>query len=335
MTPSNDSAPDTDTQQPTSEIANETTILAEIDPELRGVATQIPAEFELITRDTLSDVRTMGKSLFIPPNLDGVTVTEKEIPTEDGTVGVYIYQPEGISGSKPGILWIHGGGYIMGNAQTATPINFARDFGVTVVSVDYRVAPEHPFPAGTNDCTAALRWMADNSQSLCINPENIVVAGESAGAGMAAGVVLRNRDEQGPKVAAQYLLYPMLDNLHDTASGSREGYPLWDRQTSLNAWEMYLDGVPGKMASPYAAAARAKDLSGLPPTFIAVGGSDLFRDEDIEFAQRLMSAGVPTELGVFPGVFHGGQIFVPDAAISKCMNTSCTQAMRRALFPAD
>lgn len=310
-------------------------MLSQIDPHFHEMIKLIPPQFDLITRDTVEELRVLGKSMFQPPNLEGVTVTEEEIPTEDGTVKVLIYRPADVEDVRPGILWIHGGGYILGTAESPISATFARDMKAVVVSVDYRLAPEHPFPAGVNDSTAALRWMAENADRLGINPDRIVVAGESAGAGMAAGVVLRNRDEDGPKVAFQFLIYPMLDNLHDTPSGSLDGYPLWDRQTSLNAWEMYLGGTPGLDASPYAAAARAKDLSGLPPTFITVGAAELFRDEDIEYAQRLMAAGVPTQLAVFPGVFHGGQSFVPDAPVSQAMIQSYTTALRAALYPAE
>ncbi len=145
---------------------------------------------------------------------------------------------------------------------------------------------------------------------------------------MAASLALRNRDENGPEIAFQLLLYPVLDNLHNTPSGSIEDYPVWSRQTSLNAWEMYLNGTPGIDASPYAAAARANDVSGLPKTFITTGTVDLFRDEVIEYAQRLMAAGVPTQLEVFPGMYHSGEVFVPTAPISRKMMHSYVNALK-------
>lgn len=148
---------------------------------------------------------------------------------------------------------------------------------------------------------------------------------------MAASLALRNRDEKGPKIAFQLLLYPMLDNLHNTPSGSVEDYPVWSRQTSFNAWEMYLSGTPGVNASPYAAAARAKDLSGLPTTFITTGTVDLFRDEVIDYSQRLMAAGVPTQLAVFPGVYHSAEVFVPNAPISQHMSDTYIGALKDAL----
>lgn len=174
-----------------------------------------------------------------------------------------------------------------------------------------------------------------NTDQLDINPDRIAIGGSSAGAGMAAGISLMNRDRKGFPLVFQYLLYPMLDSLHDTPSGRLENHPIWTRQTSLNAWEMYLDGVPGESASPYASASRAKDLSGLPATYIVVGAQDLFRDEDIDYAQRLMAADVATKLEVFPGVFHGAEAFFPDAKISKLMRESYYKALKIGLMELD
>ena len=320
-----------DTQTKTAVTVQDVTTL--IDSNLADLVKVIPPQFALITRESLDETRLLSNKMFHAPALDDLNVTSQEITTEDGKVTVHIYRSDKAEKVSPGILWIHGGGYIMGTAESQNAATFAREMDATVVSVDYRLAPEHPFPAGVNDSTAALRWMADNAESLGIDPERIVIGGESAGAGMAAGVVLRNRDEKGPKIALQLLLYPMLDNLHDTHSGSLEGYPLWDRQTSFNAWEMYLNGTPGAAASPYASASRAKDLRGLPPVFITVGTADMFRDENINYAKRLMAAGVPTQLAVFPGIFHGGESFAPNAPVSKAMIGTYKAALKAALYP--
>lgn len=173
--------------------------------------------------------------------------------------------------------------------------------------------------------------MVENAKELGVDPSRIAIGGDSAGAGMAASVAIHNRDDNGPKLALELLLYPMLDNLHDTPSGSVENYPVWSRQTSLNAWEMYLNGTPGLDASPYASAARAKDLSRLPKTFITVGTVDLFRDEVIDYAQRLMAADVPTELAVYAGMYHSGEVFVPNASISQEMSGEYLRALKEAL----
>ncbi len=305
---------------------------AAIDPELLPVLASLPPQLSLITRESLPATRALVSKMLKAPSTEGVSVTRKTIAGVDGEIAVYIYQPLDASDRRPGILWIHGGGFIMGNADSnAFAGEFARAVGATVVSVDYRLAPEHPFPAGLNDTHAALHWLVNNANALGVDIDRIAVGGDSAGAGMAAGLMLRNRDEKGPKIALQFLLYPMLDNLHATQSGSIEDHPVWNRQTSLNAWAMYLNGTPGVKASPYAAAARAQDVTGLPPTFIATGSVDLFRDEIVDYAQRLMVAGVPTELAVFPGVYHSGQMFVPAAAVSQRMISSYMAALKDAL----
>ncbi|WP_293141165.1 alpha/beta hydrolase [Moritella sp.] len=146
------------------------------------------------------------------------------------------------------MFWTHSGGFILGRVDTV----FAKKLNAVVVSVDYRLAPEHPFPAGHNDSYSAFLWMVKNAKQLGIDPSRIAIGGDSAGAGMAASLALRNRDDKGPAIAMQLLLYPTLDNLHATTSGSVEDYPVWTRKTSFNAWDMYLNGTPGDKASPYA-----------------------------------------------------------------------------------
>jgi len=302
-----------------------------IDPELLPPLEHLPSQLSLINRENVVEVRALVGQMLQAKGTDGVVVTKKQISTDEGEVGIYIYQPEIKTPDSPGILWIHGGGFIMGNAESDFAGMFAKELNATVVSVDYRFAPEHPFPAGLNDCYAALLWMVEHAKELSIDPGRIAIGGDSAGAGMAAGLALRNRDEKGPKIALQLLLYPMLDNLHDTPSGSIEDYPVWNRPTSINAWEMYLNGTPDLKASPYAAAARARDVSGLPPTFITTGAVDLFRDEVIDYAQRLMAEGVPTRLAVFPGMYHSSEVFVPDAKVSRQMRNTYVAALKDAL----
>tara|TARA_R110002110_G_scaffold415561_2_gene650891 strand:- start:97319 stop:98269 length:951 start_codon:yes stop_codon:yes gene_type:complete len=307
-----------------------------IDPELRDVIEHLPPQFDEIRRDNLHEVRAiMGQMKLDLAQPDAAVHSERrQIPGTDGDVTVVIAQRQGLPADRPCVLWIHGGGYIMGDADDPVSSVIAARFDCTVVSVDYRLAPEYPFPAGPRDCHDALLWVAQNSASLGIDPDQIIIGGASAGGGMAAGVALMNRDLQGPPLAFQFLVYPMLDNLHDTASGQLENNALWNRRTSVNAWEMYLDGAPGKEASPYAAAARAPDLSGLPPAYVVVGGEDLFRDDCIGYAQRLMASGVATQLAVFPGVFHGAEMLVPDAAISQRMQASMFDALGNALARA-
>lgn len=233
--------------------------------------------------------------------------------------------------NQPAIIWIHGGGYIFGSAYDERARVISDFCDCTVISVEYRLAPEHPFPAGIEDCMAVLKWVNANSESLGINPAKLAIAGASAGAGMAAGVALMNRDTIDIPLCFQLLLYPMLDNLHATPSGQYTNHPVWKRSTSFNAWEMYLNGTPGDKASEYAAPSRAKSLKGLPPTYISVGSEDLFRDEDISFGQKLIRAEVPCEIAVFPGMYHAGEGFAPAAKVSQRLNQSFLVALNDAL----
>lgn len=307
-------------------------VKALVSPEISAPLAHLPKQLEEITRDNLPELRNMMEPMLKAKGIPGVVVDKKVVATTDGEVDVYIYKPESNESQlRPGLFWTHGGGFILGHGDTDFAAVFAKKLNAVVVSVDYRLAPEHPFPAGHNDSYSAFLWMVENAKDLGIEPTRIAIGGDSAGAGMAATLALRNRDEKGPAIAMQLLLYPMLDNLHATPSGSVEDYPVWTRKTSFNAWEMYLNGTPGDKASPYASAARAKDVSDLPKAFVTTGTVDLFRDEVIDYAQRLMAAGVSTELAVFPGMYHGGEMFVPTASLSKKMSDSYFRAIAEAL----
>lgn len=299
-----------------------------IDPELLPALEAFPSLD--LNRENIVKMRALLAARPAVPSAVEVLEEELIIATDDGDLKVFVYRKTRAA-NQPALLWIHGGGYIMGNVQDERARVIADACDCTVVSVDYRLAPEHPFPAGPNDCYAALNWMNEQAKQLDIDVSRIVIGGASAGAGMAAGVVLMNRDKANYPLKLQLLLYPMLDNLHATDSGTLENHPVWKQATSFNAWEMYLDGTPGIEANPYAAAARATDLSGLPPTYICVGATDLFCDEDIAYARRLDDAGVNVELSVFPGVYHAAESFVPDAKVSKRLNASFTAALMDAL----
>jgi len=299
-----------------------------LDPELTGALERMPPLH--ITRDNVTQVRDMLANAPRPPSSVEVLEEMRRVETADGGVDVWIYRKSDRT-RQPALLWIHGGGYIIGSAADERARVIAAELDCTVVSVDYRLAPEHPFPAGPNDCYAALEWMLREHAALGIDPDRVAIGGASAGGGMAAGVALMNRDRANHPLALQLLIYPMIDNLHATESGRYENHPIWNQGTSFRAWEMYLDGTPGEAASPYAAAARARDLSGLPPAYVCVGAEDLFRDEDVEYARRLMAADVPCELAVFPGMYHGGDSFVPEAAISRRLQRSFLAALGDAL----
>ena len=262
-----------------------------------------------------------------------VTAEERTIPGPDGEIPIVIYQPPD-EAPRPGLLWIHGGGYITGTARD--DINgyaFAEHVGATVVSVDYRLAPEVTYSESVSDCFVALNWLVDHAGELGVIKNRVAIGGASAGGGLSAGLTLYNRDQGGPAIAFQLLIYPMIDNTHNTPSGHEITFErVWNRAVSLKAWRMYLGEEYGTdQVSPYAAAARATDLSGLPPAFVTVGTLDLFRDESIDYAQRLMAAGIPTELAVYPGMYHGGETLVPQAALSRRMRMDYLDALKRAL----
>lgn len=302
-----------------------------LDPELAAALQTLPPNFGRIDRDNLAKVREVmaQQRAAAPVVATNVVVEHKGVPgpeSSGGKVPVIVYRRPSTS-PQPALLWVHGGGYILGTAEDERARVIAERLDCAVISVDYRLAPEHPFPAGPEDCHAVLLWMAAHAQELNLDSRRMAIGGASAGGGMAAGVALMNRDRQGPELAMQLLLYPMIDNLHATASGRYVNHPVWNQQTSFNAWEMYLAGVPGLAASPYAAASRAEDLSGLPRAYICVGSEDLFRDEDIDYARRLLDADVPCELAVLPGLYHGGDIFVPHARISRHLSASMLSAL--------
>ncbi|WP_396929920.1 alpha/beta hydrolase [Mycolicibacterium sp.] len=252
--------------------------------------------------------------------VDGVEVSRHTLPTGDGAeLDLAWYFPtSGLSGSA--VLYLHGGGMIYSLAETAPAYDsavraYVANSGVPMLLVDYRVAPEHPNPTPIEDCYAALRWLSDNADSLGVNPARIAVAGDSAGGGLAAGVSLLARDRGGPALAAQLLIYPMLDDRTTTPDPELPAEVLtWNYDDNITGWGALLgDGEP----SVYAAPARAEDLSGLPPTYLDVGDLDIFRDENIAYAARLSAAGVPTELHVHPGCPHAWEALAPTAAVSK------------------
>lgn len=299
-----------------------------LDPELTVILPALPEALSHITRDNIDEVRETMAAQPAPEIETDVAIEERRCAGPDGDVRVLVYRRPA-DGPQPALLWIHGGGYILGNAEDDRARRIAEQVDCAVFSVDYRLAPEHPFPAGPEDCFAALRWLAAEADALGVDRDRIAIGGASAGGGMAAGVALMNRDRGGPPLVFQLLLYPMIDNLHDTPSGAITNHPVWNRPTSFNAWEMYLDGEPGQDASPYAAAARAQDLAGLPAAYVCVGAEDLFRDEDIDYARRLIAAGGVCELAVYPGLFHGGDMFLPTAAVSRRLEAGVVAALRQ------
>lgn len=268
-----------------------------------------------------------------PPH-PAVQWIDRMIPGQPGhpDIPVRVYRPSAGSGPHPAVLVIHGGGMWGGSLASEHPQATAlcAALEAVVISVGYRLAPEHPHPAPVTDCYGALCWLAAHAADLGADPQRLAVYGGSAGGGLALGTALRARDHGGPTLALVMALYPMIDPRHDTPS-SREFEnlgPIWDRGKNIEAWGWYL---AGQEADPYAAPVHATSLHGLPPVFIDVGELDLFRDEDIAFAQRLMAAGVPAELHVYPGAFHASEHLAPDAALSRRIVNTRMTALRRAL----
>jgi len=276
----------------------------------------------------------------LPAMPDGIAYSDEVIPAsaggQDVTVRVYRGAATGVRGpgtAGPAILWIHGGGYMFGSGlmEDVRLARWARDLGAAVVSVEYRLAPEHPYPAPLDDCYAALAWTVANAEKLGVDADRIAVAGASAGGGLAAGLALLARDREEYAVAYQMLIYPMIDDRNATASSHLDTL-VWTRAANLLGWRAYLGNAAGTDGvDAYAAPARADDLDGLPPAFIGVGTLDVFRDENIEYAQRLLAAGVPTELHVYPGATHGFEAMCPDAAVARRCQRDIDDALARAL----
>lgn len=267
------------------------------------------------------------------PPIENVVMEDRNIPGPDGSpeVGVRIYKPVDVSGSLPGMFFIHGGGMIMGSieGENLKAAMLCETIQAVVVSVEYRLAPENPHPAPVQDCYEALVWMSKNATELGFDPDRLAIVGGSAGGGLAIATALMARDQEFPKLCFQMANYPMIDDRNETPSSKEiTDVGIWDREANLEAWDWYLGGKP---ADEYAAPARVKNLSDLPPTFIDVGEIDLFRDEDIEFATRLLQAGVTTELHVYPGAYHASEAFAPDAELSKQIWAKRIEALKRAL----
>lgn len=273
---------------------------------------------------------------FIQPSDDLVAKSYRTIPGPKGSpdVPIVIYESTTKAKILSGVLWIHGGGYITGVAEMNDALcrRFVLETNSLVVSVDYRLAPEYPYPAPVEDCYAALEWFAENADALGVDSNRIAVAGSSAGGGLTAAVSLLARDRKGPNIAFQMPLYPMIDNRTNTPSSYEiTDSRVWNRENTIFGWEMYLGENYDRDVSQYAAPSRATDLSGLPPTYTCVGELDPFRDETIEYVTRLLRAGVPTEFHIYPGCYHGFEAFTTTAKIGQRAETGYVEALKSAL----
>ncbi len=306
-----------------------------VDPELAGLLDVWPTLS--LTHENLLEMR--GRDLPLPPiseaAMTDVTLTHHMAPGRDGApeVPVRVYRPKGVQGPLPALFHIHGGGYVGGKSAELEGMHRERvlDLGCALVTVDYRLAPETRHPGPVEDCYAALAWTFAQAATLGIDTTRLGVTGESAGGGLAAGLALLARDRGEYPLAFQHLIYPMIDDRTDD-DHPYAGEFIWTPRNNRFGWSSLLGHEPGgPEVSIYAAAARAEDLSGLPPTFISTGALDLFVDEDIAYAQRLIRAGVPTELHVYPGGYHGYDLH-PTARAAIAAREASRASLQRALF---
>jgi acetyl esterase/lipase len=318
-----------------------------MDPELAAGLEALPPNERpraLIDFDDIPATRArLDEQLFaagpriLPPN-DRVVTEDRTIPgPEDApAIRVRIYRPAGARTALPGLYWIHGGGMITGRIEDEDPRvkAFVGQVGCVALSVGYRLAPEHPHPAPVEDCYAGLLWTAEHADEVGIDPAFLAVGGASAGGGLAAATALLARDRGTPTLVFQLLICPMLDDRNITPSSHEiTDIGVWDRDMNISGWTALLGEERGTDAvSPYAAPARMRDLTGLPATFIDVGALEVFRDEDVSYALRLMQSGVPTELHVHAGAYHGWDGFAPMAKVSQAAIAARIAALRRALL---
>ncbi|OKH61281.1 alpha/beta hydrolase [Mycobacterium sp. SWH-M1] len=296
--------------------------VVEFHPELRRSARLLPKQ--MITPVTLPFVRAASRLMWRNAPSD------VEVLTLGSGVSVRLHRPAGISSPGPALLWIHGGGYVIGDAAQDDDLcrRFAEKLGATVAAVNYRLAPQHPYPVPLEDCYAALSWLTGLPS---VDPDRVAIGGASAGGGLAAALALLARDRGEIPLVAQLLVYPMLDDRTvGRADLDNPGHRLWNQTSNRFGWQAYLGDADPDVAVP----ARHDDLAGLPPAWVGVGTLDLFHDEDLAYAQRLQDAGVPCEVTVVPGAFHGFDGIAPNADVSQRFFASQCALLRNAYTTA-
>lgn len=303
-----------------------------IDPDLLALSSAFPSM--TFSQEVLPIIREKVLELAVQSNPEASGVEKKEIfvpsRSNDPDVRCLLYQPKNRPVSAA-YLQIHGGGFMIDRAEAGEVrnIELASTLGVTVLAVDYRLAPENPYPAALDDCYSALLWLVENADELNISTNRIAVGGDSAGGGLAASLCLQARDGEGPEIAFQSLIYPMLDD-RTSAPGATPnpwaGEIVWTPENNRFAWSSYIGEADPNECVP----ARATTLAGLPPTWIATGALDLFAEENLEYARRLLRGGVATELHVYPGVFHGFDL-AAEAAVVKRFKNDHAMALARGL----
>ncbi|MDX6287031.1 MAG: hypothetical protein QOG53_2516 [Frankiales bacterium] len=270
------------------------------------------------------------------PSYPEVSREDCIIEVADGPdVAVRLYRPEAATEPSAAVMYLHGGGLVMGGIGTDEAIAAGISAGIEclTMSVEYRLAPEHPYPAALEDAYAALCWLVDSAPRLGVDANRIGLYGTSAGGGLAAALALYCRDRSGPAIAHQLLVAPMLDDRSPDGTGEPlADLGVWDAAANLQAWASILVGKAGTSDVPaYAAPARAEKLAGLPPTYIEVGDLDLFLGEDVRFALQLAAAAVPVELHVYPGAYHGFESLAPRSDTAVAAQRNRHSALKRAL----
>jgi acetyl esterase/lipase len=309
-----------------------------VDPELLPLALGFPpVTYSMANLPAIRQQFEMLLAMMPPVPDNGVRVYQHQAPGPVGAppVRVVLYMPPGAARLRPALLHLHGGGYVLGQPESsdAKLKSLAAELDIVIASVDYRLPPEAPHPAPVEDAYAALCWLYMQAAELGVDRGRIAVGGESAGGGLAAALALVARDRAEVPVCFQWLIYPMLDDRTCVQEDSNlcTGEFIWTREANIFGWSALLGGAPGGDAiSAYAAPARADSVVNLPPAFIAVGALDLFLDEDVAFASHLLRAGVPVELHVYPGAFHGFDMVV-QADVSRRFERDSRAALRRAL----
>lgn len=314
-------------------------ILANVNPELRGAAVAALEEMRAtppLSQKTIPEIRRIYASSASPPATD-IPFENRVVPGMAGQphVALYVINVDGKK-NKPAILHTHGGGFVLGTPREDIPAlqDIARDLNCVIVTVDYRLAPETTYTGSVEDNYAGLKWLHANAGSLGVDPARIAVMGESAGGGHAALLAIAARDRAEVPLAFQCLIYPMLDDRTGSAVATPPsiGRLVWTAADNRLGWESFLGMQPGTTRIPSAAVpARVSKLEGLPPTFISVGSIDLFVNEDIDYARRLINAGVSTELLITPGAFHGFDRYPGAANIVKRFNDARLNALRHGL----